>query len=93
MEAPVAASDDGGLPAPRPGAVYVLRNGKPVRVPVVTGLSDGTSVEVLSGGLEAGEEVLTGLEAAAHGGQAMTPPPGMGGPMMGGPRGMGGGRR
>jgi HlyD family secretion protein len=75
---------------PKPGTVYVLRAGKPGPVQVVTGLSDGTSIEVVSGDLEPGDEVLTGVEVTTRN-QAMTPPPGMGGPMMGGPRGMGGG--
>jgi HlyD family secretion protein len=76
----------GDLPAPKPGTVYVLRDGKPVRVQVATGLTDGTSVEVLSGELQSGDVVVTGLEVAMRGGQSMTPPPGMGGPMMGGGR-------
>ena len=92
--ASVVPGGGGELPAPKPGAVYVLRDGKPVRVQVVTGLTDGTSVEILGGELKSGDVVLTGLEVTARSGQAMTPPPGMGGPMMGGPRGAGsGGRR
>jgi HlyD family secretion protein len=76
----------GDLPAPKSGTVYVLRDGRPVRVQVVTGLTDGTAVEVLSGELKSGDEVVTGLEVASRSGQAMAPPPGMGGPMMGGGR-------
>ena len=92
--ASVVPGGGGELPAPKSGTVYVLRDGKPVRVQVVTGLTDGTSVEILSGELKSGDVVLTGLEVTARSGQAMTPPPGMGGPMMGGPRGAGsGGRR
>ena len=82
---------EGGLPAPKPGAVYVLRDGRPARVAVVTGLTDGTSVELLSGEVRPGDLVVTGLEVSARAAQAMTPPPGMGGPMMGGPPRMGGG--
>jgi HlyD family secretion protein len=74
------------LPAPKPGTVYLLRGGKPSRAQVVTGLTDGTSIEVLGGELKAGDEVVTGLEVAARSGQSMMPPPGMGGPMMGGGR-------
>jgi HlyD family secretion protein len=86
-----AGSPAGGPPAGRPGTVYVLRHGRPVRVPLLTGLTDGTSVEVVGGELASGDEVVTGVEVAARTGQAMMPPPGMGGPMMGGPRGTGGG--
>ncbi len=78
---------DGGPSPGKPGAVYVLRDGKPVRVAVVTGLTDGTSVELLSGDLRPGDLVVTGVEVAASG-PAMQPPPGMGG-RFGGP----GGRR
>jgi HlyD family secretion protein len=74
------------LPAPKSGTVYLLRGGKPARVQVVTGLTDGTSVEILGGEVKAGDEVATGLEVTARVGQSMTPPPGMGGPMMGGGR-------
>jgi HlyD family secretion protein len=79
--------------APKPGAVYVLRAGKPVRVNVTTGLSDGTSVELVSGELQPGDAVVTGLDSAAPHAQGMAPPPGMGGPMMGRMGGGGGGRR
>ena len=82
---------DGDLPPPRPGTVYVLRGGRPVGVAVTTGLTDGAYVEVVGGDLEPGDLVITGLELAARG-TAMTPPPGMGGPMMG-RGGMGGGGR
>ena len=83
----------GGKDAPRgkPGVVYVLRNGKPARVEVMTGITDGTSVELVSGELKPGDPVVTGLEMSARTGAAMTPPPGMGGPMFGPPRGGGGG--
>jgi len=77
-------------PAAKPGVVYVLRGGKPVRVQVTTGLSDGTSVEVLGGELRPGDVVVIGLEIAATGNQGLAPPPGMGG-RIGGP-GMGGRR-
>jgi HlyD family secretion protein len=89
--ASVVPGGGGALPAPRPGTVHVLRGGKPVRVQVVTGLTDGTSVEILDGELRSGDVVLTGLEVEASSGRAMTPPPGMGGPMMGGRGGMGSG--
>lgn len=39
--------------------VFVIREGKAVMVPVITGISDDTHVEVLSG-LQEGDEVITG---------------------------------
>ena len=74
----------------RPGAIYLLKNGKPERVPVMTGISDGSWVEVQSDRLRPGDPVIVGLDLATRG-AAMQPPPGMGGPLGGG-RG-GGGRR
>jgi HlyD family secretion protein len=43
----------------RTGAVYVLRDGKPVAVPVGVGASDGTNTEV-SGPLNVGDKVIIG---------------------------------
>jgi HlyD family secretion protein len=43
-------------------AVHVLRAGKPVRVPVTTGLTDGKFTQIASGDLKAGDEVITGEE-------------------------------
>lgn len=58
--------------------LYVLRNGEPVAVDVRTGLTDGTSTEVLSGELNEGELVVLdaltrGVKAAATGMPGMTP--------------------
>jgi HlyD family secretion protein len=39
--------------------VAVLRNGSPVTVPVVTGISDGVNTQIVSG-LQPGEQVVTG---------------------------------
>jgi HlyD family secretion protein len=74
----------------KPGRVYVLRAGKPVQVSVMTGLTDGVTVEVRADSLLDGDQVIVGTEGGPRAAQ-MTPPPGMGGPMFGG-RG-GGGRR
>ncbi len=38
--------------------VWVLRDGKPVRVPVVTGMSDGSMTEVRDGSLAPGDRVI-----------------------------------
>jgi HlyD family secretion protein len=41
-------------------AVFVLREGKPVPVPVVTGISDDSFVEIRKGNLKPGDVVITG---------------------------------
>jgi HlyD family secretion protein len=40
------------------GAVYVLRDGKPVRVPVTVGLDDDSHAEIVKGDLQSGERVI-----------------------------------
>jgi len=39
--------------------VWVLRSGKPERVPVRIGLTDGTLTEIVGGGLKEGDELIT----------------------------------
>ena len=56
-EKPANASMKSGV---EPQRVHVLRNGKPRRVQVVTGLSDGKFTEVSGEGLKEGDEVVTG---------------------------------
>ncbi len=73
----------------KPGTIYVLRDGKPQPVRVLTGITDGTTVELVSDQIKPGDIVVTGQELAAATGPALTPPPGMGGPVF---RGPGGGR-
>jgi HlyD family secretion protein len=41
--------------------VWVLRDNRPVRVPVKTGISDGTYTEVVAGDLKEGDKVIVGL--------------------------------
>jgi HlyD family secretion protein len=95
-ESEIGARPEGEFPL-KPGAVYVLRDGKPVRVSIMTGISDGAATEVKSEQLALGDPVIVGLEVSMRGGN-LQPPPGMGGP-FGGPRpgggggGGGGGRR
>lgn len=55
-------------PATGGKAVHVIRAGKPVRVPVTTGLTDGKSTQIASGDLKAGDEVITGEEGAGGNG-------------------------
>jgi HlyD family secretion protein len=47
--------------------VYVLERGKPAPREIVTGLTDGSFTEVLSGPLAVDEEVITGLAGAGNG--------------------------
>jgi HlyD family secretion protein len=75
----------------KPGKVYVLRDGKPVAVVVMTGLTDGVTTEVRTDSLQAGDKVVTAVEQDSKT-AGMQPPPGMGGPMMGGRPGGGRGR-
>lgn len=42
------------------GVVWVLRDGEPVQVPVRIGASDGAFTEIISGELQAGDEVIVG---------------------------------
>lgn len=78
--------------AARPGNVYVLRGGKPEKVAVVTGLTDGTFVEIRSGEIKEGDLVVIGLEQTANrNANQLAPPPGLGGPGGFGGRGGGGG--
>ncbi len=42
----------------RPGRVYVLREGKPVAVPVVAGLDDDSFTEIVKGDLQPGDPVI-----------------------------------
>jgi hypothetical protein len=70
----------------KPGAVYVLRAGRPEKVEVMTGITDGGYTEVRSETLKPGDEVVTGLDQSTSGAR-LTPPPGMGGSF-----GPGGGR-
>jgi HlyD family secretion protein len=44
-------------------AVWVLRDGQPQRVPVVTGLSDGSFAEIVRGDLAPGDNVVIDEEA------------------------------
>ena len=51
----------GGKPGERKGGsqqVYVLKDGKPVPVPVKTGISGSGSIELLEGGFKEGDEVI-----------------------------------
>jgi HlyD family secretion protein len=49
-----------GVAAPRGRAVWVLRDGAPVAVSVRTGLSDGSTTELITDALRPGDSVLVG---------------------------------
>ena len=75
----------GGPPGYKPGQVYVLRNGKPSSIPLMTGITDGSMTEVMSKDLQEGDVVVIGVETPVGGPTNLQPPPGMGGPQMRGP--------
>jgi HlyD family secretion protein len=71
----------GGSAATKPGGgtrVWVLRDGKPVRVPITVGLDDGTYAEVVQGDLKPGDQVVVNEVSAdgqsGRGGQGSRPP-------------------
>ena len=74
----------------KPGVLWVLRSGKPARVMVLTGLSDGATTEIQCDTLKEGDMVIVGLDQSKAAAGALQPPPGMGGSQF---RGPGGGRR
>ena len=53
-----AATGSRSASASNQGAVYVLRDGQPVRVPVTVGLDDDTNAEIVKGDLQPGERVI-----------------------------------
>ncbi|HEY6893797.1 MAG TPA: hypothetical protein VI258_06500, partial [Rhodanobacteraceae bacterium] len=48
-------------------AVWVLRNGQPVRVPVTVGLDDDQNAEIVSGDLQPGDRVIVGTGGGSGG--------------------------
>jgi HlyD family secretion protein len=56
-----------GSGASNQGQVWVLRDGKPVAVPVTLGLDDDTYTEIVSGALQPGVLVITGEQSSASG--------------------------
>jgi HlyD family secretion protein len=65
-----------GLHAPRvEGAIWRLKSGEPVRVPIEIGLDDDAYTEVLSGELAAGDEIIVGESGGAAGASAVTSAP------------------
>ncbi|HVP91482.1 MAG TPA: efflux RND transporter periplasmic adaptor subunit [Terriglobales bacterium] len=62
------AAGTAAAPGQRGPAVYILENGKPRRVPVKIGMSDGSFAELLSSDLKEGQEVI--IESLAKPGAA-----------------------
>jgi len=48
------------------GRIWLLRNGRPEPIEVVTGLDDGNFTEIMSGNVQPGDQVVTGEETAAQ---------------------------
>ncbi|HYD43525.1 MAG TPA: efflux RND transporter periplasmic adaptor subunit [Anaeromyxobacter sp.] len=80
--APEAGAEDG---RDEGRAIWVLRAGQPVQVRVRTGVTDGTSTEVLDGELKPGDQVLT--DASDPSGKSRPAQGGGGGGAGGGRRG------
>lgn len=53
--------------------VWTLKNGKPGRIEVTTGISDGNYTEIVSGELKEGQEIIVESITKAKGGRASTP--------------------
>lgn len=66
-------------------AIYTLEAGKPKRVMVLTGITDGSFTEVRTDKIQPGDKVIVGSEATAARSTGLQPPPGMGGGGMRGP--------
>ena len=64
-----------GAPTSGQGRLWVLRNGKPVEVPVVLGLDDGNFTEIVKGDLQPGEPVIIADSRGQPAGPASPPPP------------------
>jgi HlyD family secretion protein len=71
-----------GLAGARPGAtagkesrLWVLRDGRPIEVPVTLGLDDGTFVEIAKGDIQPGDQVITAETRNQAGGRSGLLPP------------------
>ena len=57
-------------------SLWVMRDGKPAPAQVTVGVSDGTFSEILSGPLQPGDAVVTGVESAGRPASSTPAPPG-----------------
>jgi HlyD family secretion protein len=69
-----AAADDTDTEEGAASQVYVLRNGQPDPVPVVTGLQGDTDTEIVQGRIQPGDRVVTAEQTGASAGRASTGP-------------------
>ena len=60
--------------APGQARLWLLRDFRPVAVPVVLGLDDDTFTEIVSGAVRPGDQVIIGEQRGAEGGQALPLP-------------------
>jgi len=72
---PAAAAPGAGTATSRQPQVWVLRNGRPVAVTVVPGLSDDNFTEIVKGDLNPADQVITAESRGQAGGQSNLPPP------------------
>ncbi|HVP62646.1 MAG TPA: efflux RND transporter periplasmic adaptor subunit [Myxococcaceae bacterium] len=77
------AGRDGGRGPPQAASgggngrsLWVLRDGRPAAAQVTVGVSDGTFSEILSGSVQAGDAVVTGVETTGRAAPAPAAPPG-----------------
>jgi HlyD family secretion protein len=68
-----SGSNDRRPVAPGQSRVYVLQNGKPIAIPVKTGITDGRVTEVISDDLKVGDRVIVGdtLQQSASSSRSM----------------------
>jgi HlyD family secretion protein len=70
--APLATSSIGPS---QEGRLWVLRDGRPLSVPVALGLDDDSFTEIVKGDLKAGDQVITAEQGGASRAQSKVPPP------------------
>ena len=80
----VAGRDGGRGATQAPGgggngrSLWIVRDGRPAPAQITVGVSDGTFTEIVSGPLQAGDAVVTGVESTGH---VPTPAAPTGGPV------------
>ncbi len=72
---PAVISRGGPAPAGKQQQIWVLRDGQPVAVSVVSGLSDDNFTEIAAGDLHSGDQVITSERRAGVTAQQGLPPP------------------
>ena len=70
----LAATGRASVPTGGQQRVFVLREDKPVAVPVTTGLDDGNFTEIVKGDLQPGDRVITAETSGTRGGQLPAAP-------------------